>query len=65
MDDSCAISCIKASTGDEHGGRAFDAVMAHIAGAFARRFQRALRFAANGLAAFTATRFPYLDAPQF
>ncbi len=49
---------------DEHGGRAFDAVMAHIAGASRGDFN--VRFASpNGLAAFTATRFPYLDAPQF
>jgi hypothetical protein len=49
---------------DEHGGRAFDAVMAHIAGASRGDFN--VRFASpGGLAAFTATRFPYLDAPQF
>jgi hypothetical protein len=49
---------------DEQGGRAFDAVMAHIAGASRGDFNT--HFASpNGLAAFTATRFPYLDAPQF
>jgi hypothetical protein len=49
---------------DEHGGRAFDAVMAHIAGASRGDFN--VRFATpNGLGAFTATRFPYLDSPQF
>src|SRR5262249_47499160 len=49
---------------DEHGGRAFDAVMAHIAGASRGDFN--VRLASpNGLAAFTASRFPYLDAPQF
>ncbi len=49
---------------DEHGGRAFDAVMAHIAGASRGDFN--VHFASpSGLAAFTATRFPYLDAPQF
>jgi len=49
---------------DEHGGRAFDAVMAHIAGASRGDFN--VRFASpNGSAFFTATRFPYLDARQY
>jgi hypothetical protein len=49
---------------DEHGARAFDAVMPHIAGASRGDFN--VRFATpNGLGAYTVTRFPYLDSPQF
>jgi hypothetical protein len=49
---------------DEHGARAFDGVMAHIAGASRGAFNT--RFATpNGLGAFTETRFPYTDLPQF
>ena len=49
---------------DEQGRRAFDAVMPHIAGASRGDFN--VRFATpNGLGAFTVTRFPYLDSPQF
>jgi len=49
---------------DEHGARAFDGVTAHIAGASRGDFN--VRFASpNGLGAFTVTRFPYLDSPQF
>ena len=49
---------------DEQGRKAFDAVMAHIAGASRGDFN--VRFASpNGLGAFSATRFPYLDSPQF
>ena len=49
---------------DEHGARAFDAVMAHIAGAARGDFN--VRFASpNGLGAFATALFPYLDSPQF
>jgi hypothetical protein len=49
---------------DEEGRKAFDAVMAHIAGASRGDFN--VRFAEpNSLGAFTATRFPYLNSPQF
>lgn len=48
---------------DEQNRRAFDGVMAHIAGSsrgdFSGRFARP-----NGLGAFTASDFPYLDSPQ-
>jgi hypothetical protein len=48
---------------DEQNERAFDGVMAHIAGAARGEFN--VRFARpNGLAAFVATRFPFLDSPQ-
>src|SRR5262245_1487271 len=49
---------------DEAGGRAFDGVMAHIAGA-ARGGDFNARFARpNGLGFFVATLFPYLDLDQ-
>lgn len=49
---------------DEAGARAFDGVMAHIAGA-ARGSDFNARFARpNGLGFFVATLFPYLDLDQ-
>ena len=49
---------------DEEGRKAFDALMVHIAGASRGDFN--VRFASpNSLGAFTATRFPYLNSPQF
>ena len=50
---------------DEEGRKAFDAVMAHIAGASRGDFSMCVLRNRTGLGAFTATRFPYLNSPQF
>ncbi len=48
---------------DEEGRKVFDGIIAHIAGAARGSFNE--RFAKpNSLEFFTATRFPFLDAPQ-